>query len=196
VIEPANMIQDNDQLRYIRFVHKAPSELAVCTREGRWKWYDVVLRSSEQKVYLIPRSVGEPEEVAVYCYEGELVAVYWADPLVLPSERVTVLPGGPCIRLPVLPTSLQGAGFGAFCARVGYAAGMIYCAACQDVLPISGMIEKDEQSPCEHVHWCANCRVWSAPHYPGRDEEVGACPHRSPDDQYYVSPGEMGEVEP
>jgi hypothetical protein len=189
MIEPAAMIAEGDRALFIRFFQKAPGELAVLTPEGQWKWYEVVFRPAEQRPYLVPVEGGERATIAVACYEGEAMAIYWADPDLLPQERIETLAGGPCLRLPALPQYLQGEGFRQFCARAGYAAGMVYCAACLDLLPISGLHPAAAQTPCPHVRWCQICRCWSTPNYPGKDEqEADTCPHRSANGQWYVPP--------
>lgn len=189
MIEESAKIQAEDRPLFIRFLHRAPRELAVLTPGGEWKWYEVVFRPAQQRPYLVPTEAGELATVPVYCCEGELTAIYWADEGLLPQERIEVLAGGPCVRLPVLPQYLQGSGFRDFCAGAGYAVEMIYCASCQDILPISALVPEVEQIPCPHVRWCASCRCWSTPNYAGKEEEEGApCPHRSADDLHYLPP--------
>jgi hypothetical protein len=198
MIDPKDKIHEQDRLLFIRFVQKAPAQVIVLSREGVWKWYEIAFRFTEQKPYVIPTATGEKETIPVLCEDGDLVGIYWADPDLLPPARIETLAGGPCLRLPALPLYLQEAGFWEFCTRAGYALEMIYCAYCQDILPISGLVPETEQVPCLHVRWCPTCGVWSTPNYPGKEDVVDPCPHRSADDLLYVPPAtgtaSVGEV--
>jgi hypothetical protein len=188
MIEPEKTIQESDRPLFIRFVRKSPGELVVLTTQGEWKWYVVVFRPGELKPYLVPRDSGEMEAVSVVCNDGESVGIFWADPELLPTNRIEVLPGGPCLRLPVLPQYLQGEGFSTFAAGAAYAGEMVYCAYCQDRLPVSALVPVAELAPCPHVRWCVECQVWSTPNYPGKVTEADPCPHRSGDDLRYDPP--------
>jgi len=178
-------IGPDDTLVYIRLqIDAAPSELIICNPAGAWTWFDVYYCRREQKFYLVQTGIGEPERIPVVCPDGELLAAYWAHPELVPADRIEVLAGGPCAHLQVLPLYLQGKGFQQFCAAAGYAIEMVYCALCQDMLPINGQIPEHMQEPCLHIRWCAACGMFSTPNYPGKHGMEEHCPHRSKDDRY------------
>ena len=176
-----------DRLVYCRFKDRFIFELVVRNARGAWVWYEAAFCRRDQRTYLVETEIGEPETVPVYCHEGELVAVFWADPELVPESRIDLWSGGPCARLKELPAFLRGESFRTFCAGLGYAAEMIPCIYCQDMLPISGDVpDASQPPPCEHLAWCPTCGMWSSPNFQGKEEEMKQCPHRTADDLYYA----------
>lgn len=166
-----------DRLIFVRFKDRLIFELVVCNGAGAWTWYEAAFCRRDQRIYLLETEIGQPAKIPVYCHDGELAGIFWADREIVPESCIDILPDGPCVRLLQLPAFLQGEGFQAFCAGLGYAAEMVPCICCQDVFPISGEVPNESQRPCG---------MWSSPYFPGKEEEMEQCPHRTANDLYYA----------
>jgi hypothetical protein len=175
-----------DQLVFVRFKNLLVFELVVRNAAGAWIWYEAAFCRRDQKMYLLETEIGQPAKIPVYCHDEELAGIFWADGELVPESCIDIMSGGLCIRLLQLPAFLQEESFQAFCAGLGYANEMVPCVCCQDVFPISGNVPEESQQPCPHIHWCPACGMFSSPYFPGKEEEMEQCSHRTADDLYYA----------